>query len=164
MFACLTLVGCQAVNDTLGAVNGALSSVNSVFSGTASSLAVSSATKSSASAALTKARPNSDARQLFNDARPTIEEMISLIACTKDSAIMERFSAPSGGIATSPLYSFTYHDSGCANVLRVNNIVKKAGNSFGFKVYYISLQSEETVTRDYTAIKQADGEWLFRWY
>ncbi|VTU06619.1 Uncharacterised protein [Actinobacillus indolicus] len=102
--------------------------------------------------------------KLFNDAKPTIEKMVASVACMASSEQMQRYADPEAGIHVELSYKFQYHKSGCANVLRLNNITKKTANAFSFSVYYISPQSEETVKRDYTAIKQPEGEWLFKWY
>ncbi len=168
--ACLSLTACQGVNDVLSSVNSTLGAVNSVLSGSPSSSSSSSTvyidskTQASVTTAANKAKASKDAMKLFNDAKPTIEKMVASVACMASSEQMQRYADPEAGIHVELSYKFQYHKSGCANVLRLNNITKKTANAFSFSVYYISPQSEETVKRDYTAIKQPEGEWLFKWY
>ncbi|MDH2999225.1 hypothetical protein A1D23_03780 [Chelonobacter oris] len=61
----------------------------------------------------------------------------------------------------SPFNAMSYHKSGCLDILRINNIKRKAANVVYFKVQYISPQSQESTGWGYEAIKQPDGEWLF---
>ncbi|OOH86329.1 hypothetical protein BMT54_11095 [Pasteurellaceae bacterium 15-036681] len=169
--ACLILTGCQGVNDVLSGVNSALGTVNSVLGSPSSSSSSSSSrvyidsqTQQSVVNAANKATANNDAKKLFNDARPTIEKMIADAACNANSRQMEKYADPDKGFGyVSPFIFFNHHKSGCAHVLRINNIKKKTANAFSFNVYYMSPQSEETRKEGYTAIKQPSGEWLFGW-
>ena len=169
-FACLTLVGCQAVNDTLGAVNGALSTVNSVLSGTSSSSSsvyVSSQTQASVAQASARAKAESQAAQrLFNEAKPQIDKVVALIACGAGSKETAQYTDPdhSSGMQTGVMSSLRYHKSGCLDVTRINGIKKQSNNAVSFMVTYTSSQSGESVREKYTAIKQPDNEWLFRWF
>lgn len=168
---CLTfgLTACQGVNDVLAGVNSTLGAVNSVLSGTTSSAGssavyVDSKTQASAVNAANKAAANGDARKMFNDAKPTIEKLVATSACATDQSQVKRFADPDGsGLLPLPMTYVSYHKSGCMNVLRINNVKKITSNAFSFTVYYISPQSEETKKHDYQAIKQPEGEWLFKW-
>lgn len=169
----VVLTGCESVNSTLSSVNSVLGSINAGLSGgtatsgtSSSSIAmIDAATRSSIISALDKAVAPSDAKALFESAKPTIDRMLQRAACGASGKDMEIFAAPNVGSMTymGALWHMNHHQSGCAHVARVNNIQKKAANAVSFTVLYQSPQSEETNKRNYTAIKQADGEWLFKW-
>lgn len=158
--ACLGLSGCQAITDTLSTVNGALTSVNSVLSGTA----VTQETQLSVDNALNKAKPNSSAKNLFDQAKPSISKYIALIACNTPTKQLAAYSDPDSiepnGLGM-PQHQMSHHKSGCLNVLRIEGIKKLAANTVEFKTVYISPQSEEAVRNTHHAIKQPSGEWLF---
>lgn len=157
---CFSLTGCQAVSDTLATVNGALNSVNSVLSGTA----VTSTAQSSADSAVNKARPNSSAKTLFDQAKPSISKYVALIACNTPTSQLARYSDPDSSVPNGlgmPQHTMSHHKSGCLNILRIEGIKKLAANAVEFQTVYISPQSEETVRKQHHAIKQPSGEWLF---
>lgn len=168
----LSLTACQGVNDVLQGVNSTLGAVNDVLGGTVGALSgstgggvsIDSKTQASAVSATNKAVANSSVKKLFNDAKPSIEKFVATSACVTSQSQLRRFMDPETSFLPNPLNSVSYHKSGCLNVLRINNVQKKTANAFTFTVYYISPQSEETKTYDYTAIKQPEGEWLFRGY
>lgn len=154
------LIGCEAINDTLSTVNSTLGSVNSVLSGTS----VSSQAQSSVNNALARAKMNKEALALFNDAKPTINKMLSLSACltSSESRQFRIYSDPDHLFSGLMPQSFMhYHKSGCVDVTRITAFKKIANNTLQFTVYYTSPQSGGTVTKTYQAIKQPDGEWLF---
>lgn len=149
-----------------------LKTANSVLSGTATStgssgVSIDSHTQASTTSAINKATANSDVKKMFNEAKPTIEKMVAMTACTIQQSPLNQFTDPDSGLGLpAPLsvsYKLKYHKSGCLSVLRINNVKRQASNAFSFTVYYQSPQSEETDSYDYLAIKQPDGEWLFKW-
>lgn len=142
------------------------------MSGTTSSagssgVSIDSHTQASAISAINKATANSDVKKMFLEAKPTIEKMVAMTACATHQSPLNQFTDPDSGLGLpAPLsisYKLKYHKSGCLNVLRVNSFKRQATNAFTFTVYYQSPQSEETDNYDYVAIKQPDGEWLFKW-
>lgn len=170
----LTLSACQAVNDTLASVNGVLGAANSALSGSGSTSGagnagvglVTSTVRASVQSALSQAQPDNNVRALFNEAKPAIENVIGRIACGANKNSLTVYTDPDHSTATfsSPLWYMNHHKSGCLNVLRIHNVKKKAANAVFFVVDYQSPQSEETARREYTAIKQPGGEWLFQWH
>ena len=67
------------LNDGLSQVNQTLQTVNDTLAGTT----ISSSTKSSIASALNKATLPQNVKALFNDAKPTLEKVLTLIACEK---------------------------------------------------------------------------------
>ncbi|MFA9499731.1 hypothetical protein ACERCG_04725 [Mannheimia sp. E30BD] len=161
----VSLTACQGVNDVLSAVNNTLGSVNSALS--SSTVPIDTQTKTSAVNAINRANASNDVKKMFNEAKPTIEKMVSMTACTTQQSPLNQFSDPNSGLGLpvplSVSYKLKYHKSGCLKVLRINNFKRQAANTFTFTVYYQSPQSEETDSYGYAAIKQPDGEWLFKW-
>lgn len=158
-FFSLFLTGCQQMLDTTKGINSALTSLNNGVSG----VYVDEGTKQSISAAANKATPAADASTMYQDAKPAIEKFTGLVACGASERQIAAYVDPDKGSSNilPPLLNMSYHKSGCLNVLRINGIKSKAANTLYFKVQYISPQSEESVNRNYLAIKQPDGEWLF---
>lgn len=166
------LAGCQAVDTALTSAEQVIGAVNTVLgvppqpgvSASASSVVrVDDTARQSVAAALKKAAPGA-AAGLFREAKPALEQMITAAACTREGRRMSRFEVPEGGIGyINPFWHLQYHQSGCLAVLRINNIKKQSANAFSFYVSYVSPQSQETSQVAYTAVKQPDGEWLFKW-
>lgn len=157
---CFGLGGCQVVTDTLSTVNGALNSVSSVISGTA----ITSSAQSSVDRAVNSAKPERNATNLFNQAKPAISKYIALIACNTPTKQLAAYSDPDStepnGLGM-PQHEMFHHKSGCLNVLRIERIKKLAANTVEFQTVYISPQSEEVVRKTHHAVKQPSGEWLF---
>lgn len=164
------LTGCQGLNDVnsaLGALNSALGTVTGTSGGTSGGgVYVTPKAKASVSASLSKARSSNTARKLFNEAKPSIEKVVGLIACGAKGSQMGAYTDSSSfsHMFPSPFDSMSYHKSGCLDILRVNSIQRKAANAVKFSVDYVSSQSQESARRSYSAIKQPDGEWLFDWH
>ncbi len=142
----------KGINNTLSSLN---SGMNKPY--------IDEGAKQSISLATNKANPPTDATGLFNDAKPALEHFIGLIACNADDRQLAAYVDPDKGTfaLVKPHVNLSYHKSGCLNVLRINGIQRKAANTLYFKVQYLSPQSEESTSRNYLAIKQPDGEWLF---
>ncbi len=166
------LMGCQGlqqVNSALGSVNNVLGVISGTATGSSrsgeGSVYVTPEAKTSVKTALNKSRARNDARRLFNEAKPSIENILGLIACGARGSQIGAYTDPDAftNSFVTPFLTMDYHKSGCLDILRVNNIQKKAANAVKFSVDYRSPQSQETARRKYTAIKQPDGEWLFNW-
>lgn len=168
------LSGCEAVNESLSAVNESLANMNSALGGTStndtttSSSSTSVQVPQSVTQATTTAFTNSeksDVQALINSAKPTIVEVIGKIACNASGRVMGRYTAPDSftNFYVSPFINMPYHTSGCVTPIRIHGWDKVAANALRFTVDYMSPQSEETVRRTYTAVRQPDGEWLFKW-
>ncbi|MDD7544600.1 hypothetical protein [Actinobacillus porcinus] len=135
-------------------------SVNSALSGAG----VSSSAQASVDAAVNNAKPNSNAKALFNQAKPAISKYVALIACNTPTSTLSAYSDPDSSEPNGlgmPQHLMFHHKSGCLNVLRIDGIKKLAANTVEFQVVYISPQSEETTRKTMHAIKQPSGEWLF---
>ena len=91
---------------------------------------------------------------------------MALIACGAESKETAQYTDPdtSPGMQTGVMFLLNYHKSGCLDVTRINGIKKQSNNAVSFMVTYTSPQSGESVRKEYTAIKQPDNDWLFRWY
>ncbi|MCK3658053.1 hypothetical protein A4G18_04840 [Pasteurellaceae bacterium Pebbles2] len=120
-------------------------------------------TTASAQQAANKVKARQDVQRLFNEAKPQIEKMTAFVACGATNKNISKYSDPDAVGFVSPFIHFNYHKSGCLNILRINGIEKRTANAFAFKVTYVSPQSEESKIKEYTAIKQPSGEWLFKW-
>lgn len=166
--ACLSLASCQVVTDTLDTGLNVLKTANSVLSGNPSSSSASSQTyisehtKSSLTAAINKATAKNDAKKLFNDARESIEKVIALDACNASASQLRAYNYENNMLSYVPPSELMHYHSGCLNVLRIINIQKQSANAVKFRVDYISPKSEETAQRFYEAIRQDNGEWLFK--
>lgn len=159
------LSGCEAVNSGLGAVNEALSGVNnSIGNSSEGAVYVPDSVRQATLSAFTDAQ-RSEIQSLINDAKPTITEMVGKAACGASSRIMGRYTDPDSvtNMYVSPMISMSYHKSGCVNPIRIHGWERLASNALRFTVDYMSPQSEETTRRTYTAVRQPNGEWLFKW-
>ncbi|MEM5346385.1 hypothetical protein, partial [Paraburkholderia azotifigens] len=119
--------------------------------------------KQRTSAAITNAQVQ-ETNRMIAEARPAIENVVGLAACGADPKRMAQYTDPSDTSYSfwSPLNSMSYHKSGCVSPVRVAGWQKRSANAISFIVDYVSPQSEEGTRRNYTAIKQPSGEWLFR--
>ncbi|MEZ7719062.1 hypothetical protein [Haemophilus paraphrohaemolyticus] len=155
------LTGCQVLNDGLSQVNQTLQTVNDTLAGTT----ISSSTKSSIASALNKATLPQNVKALFNDAKPTLEKVLTLIACEKDDQVKAYTDESSVGMSypLNPVRQMSYNKSNCVNVQRIDGIQLKSANTFIFRTVFVSPTSQETYIGRYLAIKQPDGAWLFNW-
>lgn len=159
---CLSLTGCQVVNDTLSTVNKTLGSVNSVLA----DATISTSTQNSADNAVKNAKPTHSTKDLYNQAKPTISKYIALVACNNYSQV-DAYADPDSvppDVVSLPQAYMSHHKSGCLNVLRIEKIEKKTANAMYFQVVYASPQSEEVHRVRHIAIKQPTGEWLFNYF
>nr|WP_314741380.1 hypothetical protein [uncultured Haemophilus sp.] len=164
LIACIvlgTLTGCQALNDGLKQVNQTLQTVNGTLAGTT----IPSNTAASISSALSKATPPKNTQVLFNDVKPTLEKVLSLIACEKDEQVKTYTDESSVGMSypLNPVRQMTYNKSSCVNVQRIDGIQLKSANAFIFRTTFTSPTSQESYNSRYLAIKQPNGDWLFNW-
>ena len=167
-FVSAFVAGCATVNDGLVATNQALDALNSSLaaglpagSRSGGGVYVPDAIKKQAGAALTPAS-NQETSVMIADAKPYIENFISLWACGASNQRMTQYLDSGGYGFSPPTSSMQYHKSGCLVPLRVHGWEKRSANALYFVVDYVSPQSEETARRGYNAIKQPSGEWLFR--
>ncbi|MGV6988282.1 hypothetical protein ACWA5Z_04705 [Testudinibacter sp. P80/BLE/0925] len=161
---CFTLAGCQQMLEASRSMRAALENINTGLSGAY----VEQTTQNSIDSTLNNAKPNSAVKALFNDAKPTMNKVLGLLACLPDGSHSNSqlmiYSDPDSiepHSRVKPQSNMSYHKSGCLNVSRVIGFKKLAANTFEFKVYFTSRQSGETVNKRYHAIKQPGGEWLF---
>ena len=113
-------------------------------------------------------KPVSDAKlaAMIAEASPVISEVISKLACLKSysNTLFPRYFVPgdNGGVL-APMGNLKYHNNTlCLTVERFQAWQARALNALTFQVLYIAEDSGESVTRDYTVIKQPDGLWLFK--
>lgn len=167
-FICVMfLSGCEAVNSGMSAVNDTLKAVNGTLSGSevsGNAVSVPEAVKQATMSAFIESEEQ-QVQKMVNDAQPTIVEMVSRSACGADGSVMGRYTDPDSSthMYVSPMVSMSYHKSGCVTPLRIQGWEKIAANALQFSVVYMSPQSEQTARRNYVAIKQPDGIWLFKW-
>ena len=124
-------------------------------------------TPTSVSNALANTQAPKDFREQFESAKPRLQEFLSNMACynwQKNNKYMEVGKAPRMTKGTSNMSTFRYTKAECAELLRVTDIKPIAKNAFRFTVVFMAPDSEEIANYNtLQAIKQANGEWLFRW-
>ena len=163
--ACFNLLGCQAFSDVGNQAVDVLKGVNAALSGNYSKRTLDTATQQSITSALNEAPLDKNTKSLFNEAKPTLNNVLRLISCEEDDKLRAYQDESSVGMAypTSPVRQMSQHKSGCVHVQKVDSIKKKSENSFSFRTIFISPQSKQTFTGRYTAVKQPDNTWLFNW-
>lgn len=157
------LTGCESLNNSLAEFNESLQTASG-SSSSSRSRNIPEQVKQATAAAFTKASSR-DLQALVDDANPAIQNIVNIISCDTDAyRIMKQYTDPNSDSFqpySSPIKHMNYHKSGCVMASRIDAWEKLAANAFRFRVVYVSPQSEESIQRNYRAIKQPDGKWLF---
>ena len=158
------LSGCADMDTALKSVNNTLASTNDALSGI----------QQQDVSKVIKDLPNQEAVTDMQEALPTVNKALSMIACAPKNAyanlsyqnrVMRYATTDSSnqmiylpGAGTG----MPNHRSGCLNIERVDSYRQIAKNAFSFNAQYVSPQSEETKNVQYHMIKEPSGEWLFK--
>lgn len=150
--------GC-VVNDTLAQVNKTLSDTTSVLSSTLNTIPEQD---------ISYLIPNvSDAKQKeqIADAKPTIQKVLSLVACTTNAdgtAKLNKYATDNYVFFYKyPTYLMKNHISGCTKISRITKYQYIAKNAFSFETTFESPQSGEVSRMNFEIQKQLEGDWLF---
>lgn len=159
----LGISGCAEMDTTLKNVNNTLAATNNTLAGI---------TEQDVSK-VTKPLPNKEAVANMQEAMPTINKTLSIIACAEKESVKTYVSYQNRAMryATSdsdkqmvflPIFAMKNHRSGCLNIERIDSYKQIAKNAFSFNALYVSPQSEESKSIQYKMLKEPSGEWLFQ--
>ena len=152
------LNGC-VVNETLTHVNKSLNDTTSVLSST-----LSTAPEQDIAHLIPNVNDNIQKQQII-DAKPTIQKVLSLVACTTDSkgtAKLNKYATDNYVFYYKyPTYLMKNHISGCTKITRISKYQYIAKNAFSFETTFESLQSGEVARINFEIQKQPEGDWLF---
>ena len=152
------LNGC-VVNETLTHVNKSLNDTTSVLSST-----LSTAPEQDIAHLIPNVNDNIQKQQII-DAKPTIQKVLSLVACTTDSkgtAKLNKYATDNYVFYYKyPTYLMKNHISGCTKITRITKYQYLAKNAFSFETTFESPQSGEVSRMDFEIQKQPEGDWLF---
>lgn len=107
------------------------------------------------------------------EASPLIKTIATTGACAKNSAAWnplsrqmlepKSYGAGFGDILYTPRAFFKYHeDASCLDVVRLTNWSKPANNALAFTAFYVSPQSGEAISQNYTLQKSTTDGWLIQ--
>lgn len=150
--------GC-VVNDTLTQVNKTLGDTTSVLSSTLNTVP-----EQDISHLIPKVNDDIQKQQIIN-AKPTIQKVLSLVACTTDSkgtVKLNKYATDNYVFYYKyPTYLMKNHISGCTKITRISKYQYIAKNAFSFETTFESLQSGEVARINFEIQKQPEGDWLF---